>query len=382
MSLLNYKNFLLNESIINESLTAGDELKKAFEDFKSGLSKDELSKLLAIAGAFTNPSTVAVLRNYAYVTIYPTIIKIRSSEDGSKLAEFPKSTKTLAEEFVKLKEEGVATNLYEKAICFVLHLMDVMPEVLFWAPKDSLKKETIALENIQRQFNTLKGANDSVRLVVNGDMYNSSGMQEVELQGADKVSGVPKADFVLEIKGDPPIYISHKDGKTAKDFQQYGGISQCADHPFVQKFLNTIREKYGNDAKAWPENEFAVVIPSEYVDLGIRAIFGNLATNSNKEWSPDNVQVVMQGAIEFVPAGEPFDNAYMIRPTGHAMYNPAITKGRLDITPSDPYWPALYVSMRTGQGGTFGFTNARFGIWAQANNGVIRGLEKWKRSFG
>jgi hypothetical protein len=76
MSLLNYKNFLLNESIINESSTAGDELKKAFEDFKSGLSKDELSKLLAIAGAFTNPSTVAVLRNYAYVTIYPTIINI------------------------------------------------------------------------------------------------------------------------------------------------------------------------------------------------------------------------------------------------------------------------------------------------------------------
>jgi hypothetical protein len=49
------------------------------------------------------------------------------------------------------------------------------------------------------------------------------------------------------------------------------------------------------------------------------------------------------------------------------------------MTPSDPYWPALYVSMRTGQGGTFGFTNARFGIWAQANNGVIRGLEKWKK---
>jgi hypothetical protein len=379
MGLLDYQNFLMNESVLNEAVD-GDALKKMFDDFKTSLPTDIFNKVVAIGETLGTSGAKAVLADTAYVTVYPTTIKIRSKGDGSRLEEFAKSNKDLNKEFEHLKSGGDATNKFEKAICFVVYLMGHSPESLFWSPKDSLKKETIALQNIQNQFKRLKGPNESVNLVVRGEMYNSTGMREVEMAGAGKIEGVPKADFVLEIKGDPPIYISHKDGKSAKDFQQYGGISQCADHPFVKQFLDAIKEKFGTDAKKWPENEFAVVIPPEYIDLGIRAIFGNLATTSNKDWSADNVQVVMQGAVEFTPAGEPFENGYVIKPTGHAMYNPSITGGKLDMTPSDPYWPALYVSMRTGQGGTFGFSNARFGIWAQDNNGVLRGLEKWKRA--
>jgi len=378
MGLLDYHNFLLNESVLNEAID-GEALRTSFEEFKYSLSSEIHSKIIAIGQTLGASAGKEVLADKAYVTVYATTIKFRSKADGSRLEEFPKSTKDLNAEFEHLKAGGEAKNQFEKAICFVVYLMGYSPDMLFWSPKDSLKKETIALQNIQSQFNKLKGPNESVNLVVRGEMYNSSGMQEVEMEGADKVTGVPKADFVLEIKGDPPIFISHKDGKSAKDFQQYGGISQCADHPFVRDFLNAIQEKFGKDAKNWPENEFAIAIPPEHIDLGIRAIFGNLATTSNKDWSADNVQVVMQGAMEFIPAGEPFENGYVIKPTGHAMYNPSITGGNLDMTPSDPYWPALYVSMRSGQGGTFGFANARFGIWAQDNNGVIRGLEKWKK---
>jgi len=378
MGLLDYQNFLINESVLNEAVD-GEALRRSFEDFKYGASKEVDAKIFATGELFSTPAAKAVLADDAYVTVYPTTIKIRSKKDGSRLEEFPKSTKDLAAEMAYLQSGEDANNKFEKAICFVTFLMGRKPEAIFWSPKDSLKKETIALQNIQSQFSKLKGPNESVNLVVRGEMYNSTGLKEVEMEGADKVDGVPKADFVLEIKGDPAIYISHKDGKSAKDFQQYGGISNCADHPFVRDFLDTIRDKFGKDAKNWPENEFAIVIPPEYIDLGIRSIFGNLATTSNREWSIDNVQVVMQGAIEFQPAGEPFENGYVINPTGHAMYNPSITGGKLGMTQSDPYWPALYVSMRTGQGGTFGFTNARFGIWAQANNGVIRGLEKWKK---
>jgi hypothetical protein len=378
MGLLDYKSFILNESILNEGVD-GETLRRSFEDFKYSGDTKNIEKVIVTGENFSSPGAKAVLSGEAYVTVYPTTIKIRSSKDGSRLEEFPKSGKDLNAEMEALKNGEDATNKFEKAICFVAFLMGYKPEAIFWSPKDSLKKETIALQNIQSQFDKLKGPNESVRLVVKGEMYNSSGLREVEMEGADKVSGVPKADFILEIKGDPSIYISHKDGKSAKDFQQYGGISQCADHPFVRDFLNAIMEKFGSNAKNWPENEFAVVIPPEHIDLGIRAIFGNLATTSNKEWSADNVQVVMQGAIEFIPAGEPFENGYSIKPTGHAMYNPAITGGSLELKQSDPYWPALYVSMRSGQGGTFGFENARFGIWAQDNNGVIRGLEKWKK---
>jgi hypothetical protein len=383
MSLLDYKSFLLNESILNEA-TTGDELKAAFERFVSSLSKKRLGDIMKWGEVGfvmqTSRSASLVLGDEAYITVYPSTIKIRSAKDGSRLDEFPKSNKDLPSEFDYLKGDVQPTNKFEKAICFIVYLMKRKPEAIFWSPKDSLKKETIALQNIQNQLDKLKGPNESVKLVVKGEMYNSTGLREVELEKADKVQGTPKADFILEIKGDPSIYISHKDGKTAKDFQQYGGISECADHPFVKKFLETIKEKFGTDAKNWPANEFAVPIPKEYIDLGIRAIFGNLATTSNKNWSADNIQVVMQGAIEFIPAGEPFENGYVIKPTGHAMYNPAITGNKLELETNDPYWPALYVSMRTGQGGTFGFQNARFGIWAQGNNAVSRGIEKWNKA--
>ena len=85
----------------------------------------------------------------------------------------------------------------------------------------------------------------------------------------------------------------------------------------------------------------------------------------------------MQGDITFTPSKvEQFENAYEITPSGHAMYNPVLTGGKLKMTDSDPYWPAIYVSFRNGQGGSFGFKNARFGIWAQGNLGVDRGIKK------
>ena len=64
---------------------------------------------------------------------------------------------------------------------------------------------------------------------------------------AASTPGTPKSDFhLLDLDGKEIVWISHKDGKTQKDFQQWGGISQRAEpkifaHPEVKKFLEDLK---------------------------------------------------------------------------------------------------------------------------------------------
>ena len=59
-----------------------------------------------------------------------------------------------------------------------------------------------------------------------------------------------KADFVgVDSMGNPKFYISHKEGSTATDFQQYSGITQrgagskISNHDEVRKFVESIDNK-------------------------------------------------------------------------------------------------------------------------------------------
>ena len=64
--------------------------------------------------------------------------------------------------------------------------------------------------------------------------------------------GTPKSDFhLVDINGNEIVWISHKDGKTAKDFQQWGGISQAKEpsvysNEEVQTFVKDLKTAYPN----------------------------------------------------------------------------------------------------------------------------------------
>lgn len=377
MNLLSYKDFI-NEQLLIEGVNP-EALKASFVSFEKrlGNKKSDLMNFVRTdLASELGPSFTGLVNNSNIITVYDTVIKIRSSQ-GARLEEFSKDAKKTVADIMKGLEEGkTPSNRYEKAAALVVYLMDENPDTIFWAPKDSLKKETMALNAIKTNLDKLRGPNETVRLAIRGQIFSStSNVQEVVLEGVDKVEGTPKADFMFMIEGNPPIYISHKDGKSAKDFQQYGGLDNLRDHSFAKDFIERIRKLTGGELKNG--QEFAVKIPSDQIDLGIKAMFGVDASANNKNWSADNIQLIMQGDITFTPSkAEQFENAYEITPSGHAMYNPVLTGGKLQMTDSDPYWPAIYVSFRNGQGGSFGFKNARFGIWAQGNLGVDRGIKK------
>ena len=383
MSLLNYVDFI-NEDFLFEG-SSPDVLKKIFTDFQKNL-KGRLPELKNFArtemASELGQAYTGLFSETTYVTVYDTIIKVRAMQ-GGKIAEYAKDAKKSLDDILNSLIDGKApTNRFEKAACLVLLLMDEKPEAIFWSPKDSLKKETMALDAIRGSLQKLKQVNAAIHLVLMGELYSGGGnITQVDLEDVDKVPGVPKADFLFVIQSNPPIYISHKDGKSAADFQQYGGLDNLRDHPFAKEFLELIRKHVGDELHGG--DEFAIKIPAQHIDLGIRAMFGVDAKAGNKNWSPNNIQLMMQGEMQFKNAadhfGEKFEGAYEVVPTGHQIYNPVLTGGKLQMSETDEYWPYIYVSFRNGQGGSFGFKNARFGIWAQGNKNVQRGIAKWDK---
>lgn len=118
-----------------------------------------------------------------------------------------------------------------------------------------------------------------------------------------------KADFMLIDKyGQPQCFISHKAGSSAKDFQQYSGISNRAGNYIfnsaeVVKFRNdVVKMAEGNNINA------AVYRDIRDVKVKERAVFGkdfNKATNAK---SPDNIDFFAQGDIIISLIGKKMSN--------------------------------------------------------------------------
>ena len=382
MSLLSYRDFL-NESIINES-SAGDQLINMFSNFRKTLSKQREKELLAFAS--TNLATelganfTGLMNNDNFITVYDTMIKIRSGQ-GGKLAEFSRGNKSSIDDVFKdLAGSKVPSNKFEKGICLVLYLQDNNPEAIMWAPKDSLSKETLALNNINAKLEAIKKAtNGQVRILLSDKFYQKSQATAVIVEKFDKVDGTPKADFkIVDEDSEPFIFISHKDGKSAKDFQQYGGISDAdiLNHPEVVAFLAKIKS-ISTDFAELPVGGREFAVPIKDPKLASMSIFG---ADFGGNFGLNNVHLVMQGNIILDPIKSEYgEGCYTLNASGHVILNPALTGNKLMLSENDPYWPVLYVRYSEGKGGSYGFKNARIFIWPLDNNAVKRGLKNMEK---
>jgi hypothetical protein len=377
MSLKNFTDFL-NASAINEASTS-DQLISIFTDFRKKLSSQREKEILSYASTSfateLGTTFTGLINNDNYMTVYDTVFKIRSGQ-GGKIMEFGKpSNKTLPEVLNYMVTSGDPTNKFEKAICLVLYMLDKNPTALVFAPKDSLAKETLSLNNINSKLMQLKKDHGQVRILVSDKFYQKSHANVVVVEKFDKVDGVPKADFkIVDIDSEPFIFISHKDGKSAKDFQQYGGISdsKILNHPEVVAFLEKMRA-INTDFSLLPVGgrEFSVMIKDP--TLAAMSMFG---ADTAAGFGINNVHLVMQGDITLDPVKtDQGEGCYTLGASGHVILNPALTGNRLALSNSDPYWPTLFVSYRAGKGGTLGFKDARFGIWPAGSDPCIRGFK-------
>lgn len=161
----------------------------------------------------------------------------------------------------------------------------------------------------------------------------------------DSTPGVPKADFhLLDLDGNEVAWISHKAGKSSKDFQQYGGVT----HPViqqskeVQKFIEDIRdirpEGLDRGESFWREVKETKVIH--------QSIWG---IDYGKKRGRNNVDEFHQGLMKLKKSGK----SYKIVST-HYANNGEEPKGEYD---------AYYVARYQGARGQFGIENVRLGVF-------------------
>lgn len=202
-------------------------------------------------------------------------------------------------------------------------------------------KEDIALSQLISELDRVK---------------EESGLEEVPIKIGNKVysvvsaistPGTPKSDFHLLDKNRKEIvWISHKDGSTAKDFQQWGGMSNKSEpeifnHKETQQFIKDV-QKLTNNVMPVATTYARKIKDNRLKNL---AIYGN---QFGQSLGRQNVTLLIQGPIKLTKSG----SSYVI--TGyHTHVNGDVIGGDFE-----PVFMAIY----KGDRDNFGVKGARFAI--------------------
>jgi len=172
-----------------------------------------------------------------------------------------------------------------------------------------------------------------------------------------KTPGVPKSDFYLtDEQGNEVAWISHKEGSSAKDFQQWGGMTEkvIKEHPEVQTFIKQIQEMF-------PDGITRATTIAKYIKdptLKKYAVYG-VDYDAGHAMGRQNVSLVLQGAVKISKVASSY-----VFGANHAHENGESITG--------PFEPVL-MAMYKGDRSNFGVEGARFGIQpAQSRN-----VTKW-----
>ena len=109
--------------------------------------------------------------------------------------------------------------------------------------------ETMAMnyfnDNLNKKLTQVKRS--FINLSINGRTVQCAAMVKTEgkYQGRE-----PKSDMtIVDHKGNPVAFISHKAGRSAKDYQQYGGLSyaQYQNNTDIQSFMDDVIDATGGE---------------------------------------------------------------------------------------------------------------------------------------
>jgi len=216
----------------------------------------------------------------------------------------------------------------------------------------TLRVEAYAFKDIKQQIEkileSLETAEDHFNVKVGDEVYKINGISTTE--------GSPKSDFSLDYNNDPVIFISHKGGLRAKDFNQYGGMTnrsgtKISTHPEVEKFVNEVKLKFPNGLKSLNYHFKEIQNTPEGDDLKLRSMYGG---DYGGEFGRNNVNVILQGKIILskLPGNT---NTYELN--AHKI----MINGDLPDRDSE-YDPILFVRFSGSRSGNYGVKNGRFMI--------------------
>lgn len=208
-------------------------------------------------------------------------------------------------------------------------------------------KEDAQLDSLQKQIQDELSKTDLMELKLKiGNKYYA-------VAGAATTPGTPKSDFhLLNNKGIEVVWISHKDGSKAKDFQQWGGMSaraepEIAKHEETQKFIDDVKKEFGG---VMPRAT-TVARPVKDKNLMGMSVYGNKYKSG--KLGRQNVSILLQGPVKLVKS----KNYYELQ-SNHTSINGDIMTG--DYAP-------VFMAIYKGDRNNFGVKGARFAIQPKAS---------------
>lgn len=207
-------------------------------------------------------------------------------------------------------------------------------------------KEDAQLKSLQTQIEKALYDNDLIEIPI------KIGRQIYKVAGAETTPGTPKSDFhLLDAKGKEVVWISHKDGSSPRDFQQWSGMSirtekEIHDHRETQKFIKDVTSITGF---VMPR---ATTLSRKITDPRLMnlAIFGN---QYGRSLGRQNVTLLLQGPVKLVKRRD----HYEIVSNHTAVNGEKMTGG---------YEP-VFMAMYKGDRSNFGIKGARFAIQPKAS---------------
>ena len=189
----------------------------------------------------------------------------------------------------------------------------------------------------------------AVDISFNGVVYS-------DIVTATTVPKTPKADFSFDnSKDERVIFVSHKAGKSAKDFQQYGGVTAFAEDPEVQSFVQAVKDNLQDPNQMEPGRGFRRKVESP--ELIRKTVYG-IDFEPKTNYGINNVQGLLQGPLKFTKVGEEETGEPIYEmSSNHTILNPDLPEGE--------YEAYFYVTMRRNRN-QFGIKDARFGIYTEA----------------
>ena len=195
-------------------------------------------------------------------------------------------------------------------------------------------KEDKELESLINQIDAAKAAEASttIKVKVAGKTY--------KVFTAVSTPGTPKSDFhLVDENGKEVVWISHKDGKTAKDFQQWGGISQTKEptvfkHKETQKFVEDLKKMYPDGLPR------ATTLYRKIKDkhLKMLSVYGNAYGGA---LGRQNTSILLQGPVKLVKKGANYELS-----ANHVHFN----GDSVDADGFEPVLMAIYKGDRSDAG--------------------------------
>ena len=352
-----------NKQNIQSLVNGSPQVQSAIDHFKDNQSK--------------NPKVYIFAKTLSYRIGKSSVKSIEGFNSG-----FKTSFKNSNEEILDLKNASVNSKT-SQVILFALWVAANQPKSISTEVDAAEKQETeetirtqASIENILTDLEV-----EFITLVLGSSQYKIDGFRQIE--------GRPKADMAFTYKGKDVVFVSHKLGSKAADFQQYGGftsdlgylrnsrsskIVKGASASYINKFLEEVdlilenvyklsADKTGiYDLGQTPRGtNFAKPIEDDNI-AGI-VMFGSGYPTG--KFGLNNCHVLIDGNINFKMIEH---GVYKLdesaSDTYHIMVNPSVRGSRDKFPKRAPYQPMMFImrssAQKLKQGG---FLNARAVIW-------------------